>query len=253
MFHRQQRILNCQNPSSTWAHKEKINKSATHCSPKKGIKPWLATHQHHLIMKSSISLSLSLSGVHIPVINMNVYWPYVLWYALASARVFCDSMLNSVAADATRYYHALKAPVELGQIQLKCSGGENKRAFSIWNGDLETQKENRAILWPWNVRSPWSDGEKAFFCYIRKIATVFQPHIFAKHHPVTPRHVQYACVCVRAGRTPHTEGQCSYCQLPHKGSFQVSPGRSLSTSHSHSSFLPLLQPSRSDACLLCFQ
>lgn len=35
-------------------------------------------------------------------------------------------------------------------------------------------------------------------------------------------------VCV----TPlHSEGQCSRCQLPHKGSFQVSPGRTLPPSH----------------------
>lgn len=36
--------------------------------------------------------------------------------------------------------------------------------------------------------------------------------------------LECACVC----HTLHSEDQCSYCQLPHKGSFQVSPGCSLS-------------------------
>lgn len=73
-----------------------------------------------------------------------------------------------------------------------------------------------------------------------KPVTVFQPHICAKHlPPLTPTPpskppgctvYSSVCVCVfaRVCVTPlHSEGQCSLCQLPHKGSFQVSPGRTL--------------------------
>lgn len=109
-------------------------------------------------------------------------------------------MLNLGAAEGTRYYRALQAPVERSQIQLECSGGENKRAFSIWNGDLEKQRENKGSLWLWDVRSPRREtGVKAFSVSFAKIATVFQLRVFAKHHPMTPIHIQYAvrvCVCV---------------------------------------------------------
>lgn len=51
--------------------------------------------------------------------------------------------------------------------------------------------------------------------------TTFQtPRLYSVLECVRAR--MFARVCV----TPlHSEGQCSRCQLPHKGSFQVSPGR----------------------------
>lgn len=42
--------------------------------------------------------------------------------------------------------------------------------------------------------------------------------------------LECVCACVFAHvcvTRLHSEGQCSRCQLPHKGSFQVSPGRTL--------------------------
>jgi len=66
-------------------------------------------------------------------------------------------------------------------------------------------------------RSVQHEGSEGFLCHICKLPTVFQPHIFNKHPLIT--------VCVQ--RTAHRGGQCSDCQLQHKGSFQTSPGHAL--------------------------
>lgn len=91
----------------------------------------IATHQNHHFMESTLSLYLSMSGFLIPVKKMDLC-------RLICAVMFTDfwnSLLRQYgkpgATDGTRYHHALQARVELSQIQLRCSGGENEKAFSI--------------------------------------------------------------------------------------------------------------------------
>lgn len=67
---------------------------------------------------------------------------------------------------------------------------------------------------------------EAFFCYIcNSFSASYFCHTSPHNSPTCTVHL---CVCVRVWRTPNSEGQCSFCQLPHKGSFQVSPGHFLS-------------------------
>lgn len=79
-FHKQQRSLNCQSPSSDQAHKEKIEKSATQCTLKKASSP-SATHQNIYLRSSLASTVLRKRRVFLR--------------AQASGTAFSESMLNA--------------------------------------------------------------------------------------------------------------------------------------------------------------
>lgn len=90
-------------------------------------------------------------------------------------------------------------------------------------------KQNRAALWLLNC--PFAPGLKAFFVTLVNLQRFFSlVNFFAQHPPSgTPQHVQYTrvvCVCAPVcGEHFTVKGSVRNCQLPHKGSFQVSPGR----------------------------
>lgn len=124
------------------------------------------------------------------------------------------------------------------------------RVFSSWNGRFGKAEGKQESLYGSEMSIHLGETEwRLFFVTFANLQRFFYLIFLPNIPPITPQHVQYTCVC---GEHLTVRGSVPTASCHTKAAFR-SHLPAHSTSHSHSSFLPLLQPSRSDACRLCLQ
>lgn len=155
-------------------------------------------------------------------------------------------ILAAFSTDGTSHSHVLQAPLEPDAVKVR-----RKRKMGILKKKKKSNSGSRGQT-QFSVRKSVKVGFERHPCETSNLITVFNVFFFPSSQNSLSSNASMYSMCVCVGVCSTVQGSVPPASCHTKAAFRSHLAAcSRSTSHSHSPFLPLLQPGRSDVCLLC--